>query len=131
MKRFLGLSLAMFFALIAFALFGGDNGAVAGHGCHGGRRCHGGMMARKHERREERCHGRHGKHRGCHGEVAVAEDCGGCGEVASDCGGCGETVSSGCAGGDCGGEGVIVSEGVPTEAAPVEAPAAPAAPEST
>ena len=104
MKRFLGFSLAMFFALIALALFGGDSGAVAGHGCHGGRRCHGGMMARKHERRQERCHGRLGKHRGCHG---------------------------GCAGGDCGGEGVIVSEGVPTEAAPVEAPAAPAAPEST
>ena len=142
MKRFLGFSLAMFFALIALALFGGDSGAVAGHGCHGGRRCHGGMMARKHERRQERCHGRLGKHRGCHGEVAVAEDCGDCGEAASDCGACGEAVSSdcggcgegvrgGCAGGDCGGEGVIVSEGVPTEAAPVEAPAAPAAPEST
>jgi hypothetical protein len=142
MKRFLGFSLAMFFALIALALVGGDSGAVAGHGCHGGRRCHGGLMARKHERHKERCHGLFGKHRGCHGEAAVAEDCGDCGEVASDCGGCGEAVSSdcggcgevvsgGCAGGDCGGEGVIVSEGVPTEAAPVEAPAAPAAPEST
>ena len=83
MKRFLGFSLAMFFALVAIALVGGDNGAVAGHGCHG-RRCHGGLLARHHEchGRRERCHGLLGKHRRCHGEEAVAE-CGGCGEVAS------------------------------------------------
>ena len=157
MKRFLGFSLAMFFALMAIALVGGDSGAVAGHGCHG-RKCHGGLFARHH-----RCHGRekghglfgHGKNR-CHGEEAVAEcapcgeaasDCGSCGEVASDCGSCGEVVSDcgncgggevvsgGCPNGDCGGEGVIMSEpvsdAVPTEAAPVEAPAAPAEPAST
>ncbi len=35
-------------------------------------------------------------------------------------------MDGGCPGGDCGGEGVIISEGVPTEAAP-EAPAAPEA----
>jgi hypothetical protein len=158
MKRFLGFSLAMFFALVAIALVGGDTGAVAGHGCHG-RRCHGGGLFAKHHRchGRERCHGLFGKHRdrgGCHGEEAAAEcgacepaagdcgscgemvssDCGSCGEmVSSDCGSCGEMVSGGCAGGDCGGEGVIVSEGtvsegVPTEVAPVEeeAPAAPA-----
>jgi hypothetical protein len=154
MKRFLGFSLAMFFALVAIALVGGDSGAVAGHGCHG-RRCHGGgLFARLHRcHGRERCHGLFGKHRGeCHGEEAAVEcdscepaasecggcgeaasDCGGCGEVVSDCGGCGEVVSGGCAGGDCGGEGVIVSEGVPTEAAPIEeeAPAAPAEPAKT
>ena len=95
MKRFLGFALAMFFALMAIALVGGDNGAVAGHGCHGRERCHG---------HRERCHG---KHRRCHGEVAQC-----CGET-SDCSGC----ASGCAGGDCGGAAVIESEGVPTEAA--------------
>jgi hypothetical protein len=160
MKRFLGFSLAMFFALMAIALVGGDSGAVAGHGCHG-RRCHGGLFARHHRcHGRERCHGLFGKHRRCHGEEAAAaecgacesaaSECGSCGEVASDCGSCGEVVSSdcgscgggevvsgGCAGGDCGGEGVIVSEGavsegVPTEAAPAdEAPAAPAEPAKT
>jgi hypothetical protein len=147
MKRFLGFSLAMFFALVAIALVGGDSGAVAGHGCHGGRGCHGGgLLAKLHAcHGRERCHGGRerchggglfGKHRRCHGEAAAA-DCGSCGEAASDCGSCGEVVSSGCsgcgggevvsggcAGGDCGGEGVIVSEGVPTEV-PTEAPAAP------
>jgi hypothetical protein len=110
MKRFLGFAVAMFFALVAIALVGGDSGAVAGHGCHG-------------------------RHR-CHGEAAPVEECGSCGEVASDCGSCGGEVASecgscgggevvgGCAGGNCGGEAVI-SEGVPTEAAPA-APAAPA-----
>jgi len=140
MKRFLGFAFAMFFALVAIALVGGDSGAVAGHGCHG--RCHGGLFARMHRchGERERCHGLFGKHRNkCHGEEAVAE-CGGC-EAAADCGSCGgemvggcgscggETVvEGGCAGGGCGGEGVIssevISEGVPTEA---EAPAAPAA----
>mgnify|MGYP006919619852 CR=1 FL=1 len=101
MKRFLGCAVAMLFALVAIALLGGDTGAVAGHGCHGRAKCHG----------RQKCHGeRHGRHKKnrCHGQEAPA--C--CGEV------------SGCAGGACGGEAVI-SEGVPTEAAPV-APAAPA-----
>jgi len=112
MKRFLGFSLAMFFALVAIALFGGDSGAVAGHGCHG-KRCHGGLLARHHEchGREKKCHGRercHGrKHRRCHGEVECCEPACGC--------------DSGCAGGDCGASGVIESDAVPTEA-----PAAPA-----
>lgn len=153
MKRFLGFSLAMFFALIAIALVGGDSGAVAGHGCHG-RKCHGGLFARHHRcHGREKCHGLfHRKHR-CHGEAAAAE-CGacesGCGEVASDCGcgevvegcsscgevveGCsscgGEVVSGGCPDGNCGGEGVIISEPA-SEAAPTEAPAAPAEPAST
>jgi len=132
MKRFLGFSLAMFLALVAIALVGGDSGAVAGHGCHG-RRCHGGLLARLHRcHGRERCHGLFGRRHRCHGEEVAA--CEPCGEVVSecgDCGGCGEVVSGGCAGGDCGGEGVIVSEepvseGVPTEAAPAdEAPAAP------
>lgn len=131
MKRYLGFALAMFFAIVAIALVGGDSGAVAGHGCHGGRKCHGGMRANK-------CHGgllaRHKAKKAarCHGEEAVAcesaacGDCGSCGGEVEGCSSCGgEAVSGGCAGGDCGGAGVI-SEGVPTEAAP----AAPAAPEA-
>ncbi len=127
MKRFLGFSLAMFFALVAIALFGGDSGAVAGHGCHG-KRCHGGLLARLHEchGREKKCHGRercHGrKHRRCHGEV---ECCDPCCEPACGCeSGC--TSCGGCAGGDCGAEGVIESEAVPTEAPAAPAAAAPA-----
>ena len=54
MKRFLGFAVAMFFALVAIALVGGDSGAVAGHGCHGGRRCHGGLLAKHHAKK---CHG--------------------------------------------------------------------------
>lgn len=125
MKRYLGFALAMFFAIVAIALVGGDSGAIAGHGCHGGRKCHGGLFA-KH--RANKCHGGLlAKHRAkkaarCHGEEAVA--CESAPACDSGCGG-GEVVSGGCAGGDCGGAGVI-SEGVPTEAAP-EAPAAPVA----
>jgi hypothetical protein len=149
MKRFLGFSLAMFFAVVAIALVGGDSGAVAGHGCHG-RKCHGGLMAKHRAKKAAR------KAAKCHGEEAAAADCGACesapsdcgscgGEVASDCGSCGggevvsggcasgdcggEVVSGGCAGGDCGGEGVIVSEGA--EGVPTEAPAAPAEPAKT
>ncbi|MFM7138506.1 MAG: hypothetical protein ACKO1M_15800 [Planctomycetota bacterium] len=136
MKRFLGFSLAMFFALVAIALVGGDSGAVAGHGCHG-RKCHGGLMAKhrakKAARKAAKCHGEDvapACESGC-GEVA--SDCGSCGgEVASDGGSCGgEVVSGGCAGGDCGGEGVIVSEGAASEGVPTEAPAAPAEPAKT
>lgn len=108
MKRFLGCAVAMLFALVAIALLGGDTGAVAGHGCHGRAKCHG----------RQKCHGeRHGllKKNRCHGQEAPA-----CCQESAAC--CGEV--SGCAGGACGGEAVI-SEGVPTEAAPV-APAAPA-----
>ena len=156
MKRVLGFAVAMFFALVAIALVGGDAGAVAGHGCHGARRCHGGLFAHKHRchGERERCHGLFGKHRRCHGEAApvacesapesacgdcgaAAEGCGACGEgavVEGGCAGCGEgaVVEGGCAGGACGGEGVI-SEGVPTEAAPAApaAPEAPAAPAKT
>ena len=135
MKRFLGFSLAMFFALMAIALVGGDSGAVAGHGCHG-RKCHGGLFARHHRcHGREKCHGLFGRKNRCHGEE-VAEECGACesacdscdscGEVVEGCSSCGgEVVSGGCPNGDCGGEGVIVSEPA-TEAAPTEAPAAPA-----
>lgn len=141
MKRILGLCFAMFIALVAIALVGGDSGAVAGHGCHGRARCHGGLFGHK----KNRCHGGlfgHKKNR-CHGEAAAPACESGCGEAdeaASACGSCGdesaaveggcsscgggEAVSGGCAGGGCEGSGVI-SEGVPTEAAP-EAPAAPA-----
>jgi hypothetical protein len=179
MKRILGLSFAMFIALVAIALVGGDSGAVAGHGCHGrARSCHGGLLAKLHSR--ERCHGLFGhKKRGCHGAAAAPAACeSGCGaavessgysscgggeavesssgctscgggmvtESTSGCSSCGggemvsgsemvsggEAVSGGCVGGGCEGGSVImesaapVSEGVPTEAAPV-APAAPAA----
>lgn len=125
MKRFLGFSLAMFFALVAIALVGGDSGAVAGHGCHG-KRCHGGLFAKRECHGREKCHGRercHGrKHRRCHGEVECCDPCcDPCCEPACGCeSGC--TGCSGCAGGDCGAEGVIESEGVPTEApkAPAE-----------
>ena len=135
MKRFLGFSLAMFFALMAIALVGGDSGAVAGHGCHG-RKCHGGLFARHHRcHGREKCHGLFGRKNRCHGEE-VAEECGACesacdscdscGEVVEGCSSCGgEVVSGGCPNGDCGGEGVIISEPA-TEAAPTEAPAAPA-----
>jgi hypothetical protein len=148
MKRFLGFAVAMFFALVAIALVGGDAGAVAGHGCHGARRCHGGLFAHKHRCHGERGHGLFGKHRRCHGEAApaacepacesacgaAAEGCGACGEgavVEGGCGACAEgaVVEGGCEGGACGGEAVI-SEGVPTEAAPA-APEAPAAPAKT
>jgi len=73
MKRFLGFALAMFFAIVAIALVGGDSGAIAGHGCHGGRKCHGGLFARHHA---NKCHGGLlAKHRAkkaarCHGEEA-------------------------------------------------------------
>jgi hypothetical protein len=130
MKRFLGFSLAMFFAVVAVALVGGESGAVAGHGCHG-RKCHGGLMAKHRAKKAAR------KAAKCHGAEEVAAECGACepaasdcgGEVASDCGSCGggEVVSGGCAGGDCGGEGVIMSEGAVSEGVPTEAPAAPAA----
>jgi hypothetical protein len=49
MKRFLGIAVAMFFAMVAIALTGAESSAVAGHGCHGRARCHG---------RVHRCHGR-------------------------------------------------------------------------
>ena len=145
MKRFLGFSLAMFFALMAIALVGGDSGAVAGHGCHG-KKCHGGLFARHHRcNGREKCNGLFGRKNRCNGEKAaeecgacesacdscdscgeVVEGCGSCGEVVEGCSSCGgEVVSGGCPNGDCGGEGVIVSEPA-TEAAPTEAPAAPA-----
>ena len=133
MKRFLGFSLAMFFALMAIALVGGDSGAVAGHGCHG-KKCHGGLFARHHRcNGREKCNGLFGRKNRCNGEKA-AEECGACesacdscdscGEVVEGCSSCGgEVVSGGCPNGDCGGEGVIISEPA-TEAAPTEAPAA-------
>lgn len=120
MKRFLGVAVAMFFALVVIALSGADSSAVAGHGCHGRNRCHG--RAHRCHGERERCHGRHHRRHRCHGEAAA--ECGacesGCGAVDGGCSGCGD--AGGCAGGACGGEGVI-SEGVPTEAAPA-APAA-------
>ena len=134
MKRYLGFALAMFFAIVAIALVGGDSGAIAGHGCHGGRKCHGGLLAHhKAKKAARRCHGKQ-EAVACESACgAEAASCGACGEAApaegySSCGGetvaaegcssCGgEAVSGGCAGGDCGGAGVI-SEGVPTEAAP-------------
>ena len=107
MKRYLGFALAMFFAIVAIALVGGDSGAVAGHGCHGGRKCHGGMMARKHA---NKCHGGLLAHhkakkaaRRCHGEEAVACESG-----------CGEAVAAeGCS--SCGGEAVAGAHAVTGE----------------
>jgi hypothetical protein len=157
MKRFLGFAVAMFVALVAIALVGGDTGAVAGHGCHG-RKCHGGLMAKhrakKAARKAAKCHGAEAApaceagcgeaapacESGCGEAVAVESGCSSCGgeavAVESGCSSCGGgevvegAVSGGCVGGGCSGEGVI-SEGVPTEAAaPVAAPAAPAAPAS-
>ena len=132
MKRILGLCFAMFIALVAIALVGGDSGAVAGHGCKGRSRCKGGLFGHK----KNRCNGEAAAAPACEsgcGEAAAVEGgCSSCGESAAVEGGCsscggGEVVSGGCAGGGCEGSGVI-SEGVPTEAAPaaVEAPAAPA-----
>ena len=88
MKRFLGFSVAMFCALVAIALVGGDAGAVAGHGCHGARKCHGGGLLSK-IKLPKRCHGGagllsklHGKKR-CHGAAAAAPAAceSGCGEA--------------------------------------------------
>jgi hypothetical protein len=132
MKRYLGFALAMFFAIVAIALVGGDSGAIAGHGCHGGRKCHGGLLAKhKAKKAARRCHGQQEApacESACGCEAAPAEGCSSCGSEAvmsegcSSCGG--EAVSGGCAGGDCGGAGVI-SEGVPTEVPTEAAPAAP------
>jgi len=151
MKRFLGFSVAMFVALVAIALVGGDAGAVAGHGCHGARKCHGGGLLSK-IKLPKRCHGGggllsklHGKKR-CHGAAAAPAACeSGCGEaVASGCdtGACGgdAVAAGGCESGACGGEVVaggevveggcasgacggeaVISEGVPTEGVPTEA----------
>ena len=95
MKRFLGCAVAMFFALVAIALVGGDSGAVAGHGCHGRHRerCHGGLLAKHRAKKAARCHGE---------AAAPAADCGSCGEAAADCGSCGGEVAGDC--GSCGGE---------------------------
>jgi hypothetical protein len=82
MKRFLGFSLAMFFAVVAVALVGGESGAVAGHGCHG-RKCHGGLMAKHRAKKAAR------KAAKCHGAEEVAAECGACEPAASDCGSCG------------------------------------------
>ena len=129
MKRYFGIALAMFVAIVAIALVGGDSGAIAGHGCHGGlfakhraNKCHGGLLAKHRAKKAARCHGEEAS--AC--ESGCGEACGCC-EAAEGCSSCGEgkAVNGGCAGGDCGGAGVI-SEGVPTEAAPA-APAAPAA----
>jgi len=121
MKRYLGFALAMFVAVVAIALVGGDSGAFAGCGCHGGllakhrakkchgeeaSSCHGGLLAKHRAKKAERR---------CHGAEACCESCDSCdscGCVSEGCSSCG-----GCAGGNCGGEGVI-SEGAPTEAAP-------------
>ena len=155
MKRILGLCFAMFIALVAIALVGGDSGAVAGHGCKGRSRCNGGLLG---HHKKKGCHGGlfgHKKKNRCNGEAAAAPACesaceSGCGEAAAVEGGCsscgesaaveggcsscggGEVVSGGCAGGGCEGSSVI-SEGVPTEAAPAApaAPEAPAAPAKT
>jgi hypothetical protein len=77
MNRTLVFGIAIFFAVVGIALLGGDNAAVAGHGCHGcdgyaacdGGGCFGGWRHRRHHRRG----GLFGRHRGgCCGEV---QDC--------------------------------------------------------
>ena len=97
MKRFLGISLVAFIALIAFTLISVDTTAVAGLrdrcGCHG--RSHK-LCERLAERRQSR------KADCC--EPAECSDC-----------------TSGCADGNCGGGSVITEEAAPTEAAPKKA----------
>ena len=118
MKRFLGISVAAFIALIAFALISVDTSAVAGfrHGCHG-RRCHGRSHGLR-NRRQNRCHGEQAN--SC--ESNECSSCtSGCSDYTSGCSDC----TSGCADGNCGGGAVITEEAAPTKAAP-EAPAAPA-----
>ncbi len=93
MNRTLMFGIAVFFAVLGIALMGGENQAVAGHGCHGGLfggRCHGGGLFAGHG-----CRGNGGLFaRRCRGGGA---DCGGA--VVTDCGG-----GPGCAGAvDCGG----------------------------
>ncbi len=117
MKRFLGFSMAMLFALVGIALVGGDSDAMARGGCHGRRaKCHGVEASCHNDHHHNDCHSscrgharRHGRKRGCHAEVASYNTCcetstSCCESESSSCG-----CSSGCAGGDCGGEGVIVS----------------------
>ncbi len=125
MNRMFVFGVAMFFAIVGFALMGGERQAVAGHGCGG---CHGvvtsdcgtpccepapcgGRARHQGIRRAGRCGG-HASHRrllsrrGCGGQPA---DC--CGTVVTDC---------------CG----VATEGVPQEAVPQEAtPDTPPTPE--
>lgn len=128
MNRLFALGVAVFFAIVGIALMGGENQAVAGHGCHGcdcaGVSCDGGCGGHHachgcHGRRHHRCHGCHGchgrRHHRCHGNSC-------CGPVADCCGApacCEPAPVCGC-------------EGAPVEYAPMEAPAAPveAAPEA-
>jgi hypothetical protein len=118
MNRALVLGIAIFLAVVGIALLGGDNAAVAGHGCHGCNGCggcdgcfgcNGGCFG---------CHGcrgglLRGLFRGCHG-------CHGC-HGNNDC--CGEVVEDACG---CHG-GAAAEEAAPTEAEVDEA--APPAPE--
>ncbi len=116
MNRTFVTGVGIFVALVGIAMFGGEQRAVAGHGCHGcngcdGAACHGvsdccgdvvvdccgchGKKRRCHglarRLRKHRCHGRvrcHGRRR-CHG---VSDCCG----VVPDC--CGEVVVPDCCG---------------------------------
>ena len=72
MNRTLMFGIAIFFAVLGISLVGGENQAVAGHGCHGlfggGGRCHGGGLFGGH--RANRCGGyvaTCGGHKRCHG----------------------------------------------------------------
>jgi hypothetical protein len=150
MNRTLMFGIAIFFAVLGIALVGGEQQAVAGHGCHGGlfggrcnggglfankgcrglfgghharKRCGGGLFARLHARK---CNG-YGN--GCNG----VSDC--CGAPAPSC--CGVPEPTCCAPQpsccgvpvDCSGAPVEGIEMAPPDA-PVEGDVVPEAPEA-
>ena len=106
MNRALVLGIAIFVAVIGIALVGGESQAVAGHGCNGCD-CDCGGCACDCGGRRSRCCGRRQRRNKCCGCSAPANDC--CAPAACGCAG-----------------GAIEYQ----EAAPEEAPAAPAAPAS-
>jgi hypothetical protein len=119
MNRTVLLGIAIFFAVVGIALLGGEQQAVAGHGCNsycdcssygcdgacdGASSCHGrqGLFARLRARHGGRgCHGNGGCNGGCHG---YADCCNSCHGGYAPCGGYG-CGGYGCGGYDCGGYG--------------------------
>jgi hypothetical protein len=136
MNRVFVLGVVLFFAIVGIAMLGGQEQAVAGHGCGGcagvvacdgavgcggivdagcATTCQGRCFGRLRDR-FNRCGGNRGRLFGQRRCAGPATDC--CGTpVTTNC--CGTVVTTGCAG-------TVVMEGAPTEAttdvAPVEEP---------
>lgn len=140
MNRTLIFGIATFFALVGIALLGGENKAVAGHGCHGcdgggcdGGGCHGGGLF------DHGCHGCHGGllsglfdhgcHGGCHGGGLLSGLFGCHGDYGCH-GGC-HGDDYGCHGGHDAGAPVEGDVGAPPAEDVPPAPDAPVAPEAS